>query len=180
VPFIVDVDDSYGTQARPLRAELKPSDLDFYRVQEADALETLRLLNGSVTVGYSHRGEGRQPIPIVMARDQADRVMDARRSRPPSPRTPSRVGAAWSNWAMWWRSREERASFPVFRHNGHDVIMVTGELAGDFEAPLYGMLAVAERLDAMDWPEGLKPEIRLNGQPERPSRPSFSGTANGR
>lgn len=28
------------------------------------------------------------------------------------------------------------------------------------------MLAVAEALDAMDWPEGGKPQIRLNGQPE--------------
>ncbi|MFP4328942.1 MAG: efflux RND transporter permease subunit, partial [Paracoccaceae bacterium] len=77
VPFVVDVDDSYGERPRQLRAELKPSDLDFYRVQEADALETLRLLNGSVTVGYSHRGEGRRPIPIVIARDRGERVMDA-------------------------------------------------------------------------------------------------------
>ena len=47
---------------------------------------------------------------------------------------------------------EERASFPIFRHNGYDVIMVTGEMAGAFEAPLYGMMEVADRLDAMTWP----------------------------
>jgi hypothetical protein len=60
----------------------------------------------------------------------------------------------------------ELSSFPIFRHNGRDAEMVTAELAGDFEAPLYGMLAVAERIEAMDWPEGTKPEIRFNGQPE--------------
>ena len=62
--------------------------------------------------------------------------------------------------------REEYASFPIFRHNGREAEMVMAELAGDFEAPLYGMLAVADALDAMEWEDGTKPEIRLNGQPE--------------
>jgi multidrug efflux pump subunit AcrB len=66
---------------------------------------------------------------------------------------------------------EERASFPIFRHNGRDTIMVMAEMAGDYEAPLYGMLAVQERLDAMDWPEGMKPEISLNGQPSDTDTP---------
>jgi multidrug efflux pump subunit AcrB len=33
------------------------------------------------------------------------------------------------------------------------------------------MLAVQERLDAMDWPEGMKPEISLNGQPSETDTP---------
>jgi multidrug efflux pump subunit AcrB len=44
--------------------------------------------------------------------------------------------------------------------------MVMGELAGTFEAPLYGMLAVADALNAMEWDEGKAPTIRMNGQPE--------------
>ncbi|ODN71271.1 Swarming motility protein SwrC [Methylobrevis pamukkalensis] len=43
--------------------------------------------------------------------------------------------------------------------------MVTAELAGDFEAPLYGMLAVQKALDAMDFGDLPRPEIVLNGQP---------------
>ena len=43
---------------------------------------------------------------------------------------------------------EETASFPIFRHTGRDAEMVTAELAGDFEAPLYGMLAVADQIEA--------------------------------
>jgi multidrug efflux pump subunit AcrB len=150
---------------------MKPSDLDFYRVQEADVLQTLQLLNGSVTVGYSHRGEGRQPIPIVMARDRSDRVMDAATLSIPVPANALPGGRGVVELGDVVEIGEERASFPVFRHNGHDVIMVTGELAGDFEAPLYGMLAVADRLDAMEWPEGMKPEIRMNGQPDSTERP---------
>jgi multidrug efflux pump subunit AcrB len=44
--------------------------------------------------------------------------------------------------------------------------MVMAELAGEYEAPLYGMLAVADALDQMDWAPGEKPTIRFNGQPE--------------
>ena len=49
--------------------------------------------------------------------------------------------------------------------------MVTAELAGDFEAPLYGMLAVRDALDAQDWTGLPKPTIRLHGQPEDESTP---------
>jgi multidrug efflux pump subunit AcrB len=171
VPFVVDVDDSYGVQPRRLRAELKPSDLDFFRVQENDALETLRLLNGEMTVGYSHRGEGRRPIPIVIARDKSARVMDETALSTPVPANALPGGRDVVELGDVVVIREERASFPIFRRNGYDVIMVTGELAGDFEAPLYGMLAVADRIEAMDWPEGAKPEIRLNGQPRSTDRP---------
>ena len=50
---------------------------------------------------------------------------------------------------------EEKASFPVFRHNGRFAEMVTAELAGAFEAPLYGMLAVQEALDRQDCPDAV-------------------------
>ena len=63
------------------------------------------------------------------------------------------------------RITPEQSSFPIFRHNGRDAEMVTGEMAGAFEAPLYGMLAVSEAIDAMDWAPGTKPEIALHGQP---------------
>ncbi|TCP60273.1 multidrug efflux pump subunit AcrB [Rhodovulum bhavnagarense] len=164
-PFIVDVDDSYGVQPRRLRAELKPSDLAFFNVQEADALETLRLLNGETTVGYSHRGEGRVPIPIVVGRDQSDRVIDERVLSTPVPANALPGGRGVVELGDVVQITEERASFPIFRHNSRYTEMVTAELAGEFEAPLYGMLAVQDRIDAMDWGELPKPEIKLHGQP---------------
>ena len=171
VPFVVDADDSFGTRARRLRAELSASDMDFFQVQERDALDTLRLLTGSTTVGYSHRGEGRRPIPIVIARARADQVMDERALSTPVPANaiPGARGVVELGDVV--SLTEEQASYPVFRHNGYDVVMVTGELAGEFEAPLYGMLAVAERLDAMDWSDLPQPEIRLNGQPDSTDTP---------
>jgi multidrug efflux pump subunit AcrB len=166
VPFIVDVDDSFGEQARRLRATISSDDLDFYAVQEQDVFDTLALLNGGQTVGYSHRGEGRLPIPLVVGRDKADRVLDERFLTTPIPANalPGARGVVELGDVI--RVEEEAASFPIFRHNGRDAEMVTAELAGAFEAPLYGMLAVADEIEKMDWPEGTRPEISLHGQPE--------------
>lgn len=166
VPFIVDVDDSFGVQLRRLRATISTDDLEFYGVQEQDAFDTLAALNGGQTVGYSHRGEGRLPIPLVVGRDKADRVMDERFLTTPIPANalPGARGVVELGDVV--KIREEAASYPIFRHNGRSAEMVTAELAGDFEAPLYGMLAVADRIEAMDWPEGTMPEISLHGQPE--------------
>ncbi|WP_128516479.1 efflux RND transporter permease subunit [Tabrizicola thermarum] len=166
VPFIVDVDDSFGTQARRLRATISSDDLDFYAVQEQDVFDTLALLNGGQTVGYSHRGEGRLPIPLVVGRDKADRVLDERFLTTPIPANalPGARGVVELGDVI--RVKEEAASFPIFRHNGRNAEMVTAELAGDFEAPLYGMLAVADQIEKMDWPEGTRPTVSLHGQPE--------------
>jgi multidrug efflux pump subunit AcrB len=169
VPFIVDADDSFGVQARRLRATISTDDLEFFGVQEADVFDTLTILNGQTTVGYSHRGEGRDPIPITVARPKSEKVLDQRFLSTPIPANvlPGARGVVELGDVV--RVQEEEASFPIFRRNGRDLEMVTAELAGDFEAPLYGMLEVAEKIDAMEWPEGHKPVISLHGQPEEES-----------
>ena len=173
VPFIVDVDDSYGTQARRLRAKISADDLEFFGVQESDVFDTLAILNGGQVVGYSHRGEGRDPIALQIARDKGDRVMDERFLTTPIPANvlPGAKGVVELGDVV--KISAEKSSYPVFRHNGRDAEMVTGELAGAFEAPLYGMLAVQAALDKMDWPEGGKPVISMHGQPSDESTPTL-------
>ena len=51
--------------------------------------------------------------------------------------------------------------------------MVTGELAGAFEAPVYGMIAVGRAIDQADWGDVPKPAIALHGQPNDESRPTL-------
>jgi multidrug efflux pump subunit AcrB len=117
-------------------------------------------------VGYSHRGEGRPPIPIRVERDKSDKVIDERWLSTPIPANvlPGDRGIVELGDVI--RLADETASFPVFRHNGRNAEMVTAELAGAFEAPLYGMLAVQEAIDAQDWTGLQKPVIALHGQPE--------------
>jgi multidrug efflux pump subunit AcrB len=166
VPYVVDVDDSFGTQPRRLRATINTDDLEFFSVEESDVFDTLATLNGGKTVGYSHRGEGRQPVPIRIARAKGERVLDERFLSTPIPANvlPGARGVVELGDVI--HVAEERASFPIFRHNGRDAEMVTGEMAGAFEAPLYGMIAVSKALDAMDWAPGTKPVISFYGQPE--------------
>ena len=175
VPYVVDVDDSFGIRARRLRAKLSADDLEFYHVEEGDALDTLRLLNSDITVGYSHRGAGRQPIPIVVGRDRSERVIGEKMLATPVPANvlPGDRGVVELGDVV--QIVEEQASFPIFRHNGRYTEMVFGEMAGQFEAPLYGMIAVGKELDKMDW-DGLglqKPEILLHGQPDDESKSSL-------
>jgi multidrug efflux pump subunit AcrB len=173
VDFIVDTDDNFGVQARRIRAEMLPSDLNFYQVNETDAAQTLQLLNSYTTVGYSHRGEGRRPIPIVIGRDRSDRILNAETLSTPVPANALPGGRGVVELGDVVKITEEQTSFPIFRHNGYDVVMVQAELAGEYEAPLYGMMAVADKLDAMDWPEGMKPEISLHGQPSQTDHPTL-------
>lgn len=170
VPFVVDVDDSFGQQNRRLRATISTDDLEFFGVQEQDVFDTLAILNGGQNVGYSHRSEGRDPIPLQIARDKGDRVMDERFLSTPIPANvlPGARGVVELGDVV--RISEEKSSFPIFRHNGRDAEMVTGEMAGAFEAPLYGMLAVSAALDQMDWAPGTKPVISMHGQPNDESQ----------
>ncbi len=167
VPFIVDVDNSYGTQARRLRATISTDDLEFFGVQEEDVFGTIAALNGGTVVGYSHRGDGRYPIPLIVQRPKGDRVMDERFLTTPIPANtlPGARGVVELGDVV--KVGEEAASFPIFRHNGREAEMVTAELAGDFEAPLYGMLAVGRALEGQPG----APAIVLNGQPDDESQP---------
>jgi multidrug efflux pump subunit AcrB len=170
VPYIVDIDNSWGRPARQVRATISTDDLDYFHVSESDVFDTLAILNGSSTVGYSHRGDGRAAIPIVLERPRGDRVLDERTLTTPIPATllPGERGVVELGDVV--RLNAETASYPVFRHNGRYAEMVTAELAGAYEAPLYGMLAVQEAIDQMDWSGLEKPIIKLHDQPEDESR----------
>ena len=170
VPFVVDVDDSFGTRARRLRATISTDQLEFFGVQEQDVFDTLAILNGGQTVGYSHRGEGRMPLPLRLELPKNRRVLDETFLTTPIPANtlPGARGVVELGDVV--TVAEEQASYPIFRHNGRSIEMVTADLAGDFEAPLYGMLAVADAVRAMDWPAGQAPDISLHGQPEDESK----------
>ena len=68
--------------------------------------------------------------------------------------------------------RSERASYPIYRHNGRFAEMVSAEMAGRFEAPIYGILAVDDKIASADWGALGRPEVRFHGQPLDNSRPT--------
>ena len=173
VPYIVDVDDSYGMRPDRVRLAIDQDNLEFYKVEESDVFDTISSYYQGSTVGYSHRGGGRQPIPITLAPSKANAVLDERALALPIPANSIPGGRDVAELGDVVHIVNEKASYPIFRHNGRTAEMVTAELAGDFEAPLYGMLAVADAIDKADWGDVPKPEIALHGQPDDESHPTL-------
>jgi multidrug efflux pump subunit AcrB len=173
VPFIVDVEDSYRNQPKRLRVAIDQDSLEYYRVEQSDVYDTLRYLYGGATVGYSHRGGGRTPIAIRLALPKPDAVMDQRALTTPVPANALPGGRGVVELGDVVSVTREPASYPIFRHNSRPAEMVTAELAGAYEAPIYGMLAVQEALDRIDWGNLPKPVIALHGQPDDETRPTL-------
>jgi multidrug efflux pump subunit AcrB len=172
--FIVDIDDSYGVQAPRKRIEIDQDSLEFFGVQQGDVFETLRRLYGQEVVGYSHRGDGRQPLPIRLALAKNARQLNEAALTTPVPANALPGNRAIVELGDVVRVSDELSSFPIFRHNGRAAEMVQAELAGAYEAPLYGMQAVNAALEKMDWPAGLpRPQVLLHGQPLDESKASL-------
>ena len=171
VPYIVDADDSFGIPAERLRLTLDDANLDFHKIEPGDVFDTIALLYGGRTVGYSHRSDGREPIAIHLAPAKADRVVNERGLATPVPANLLPGDRSVVELGDVVDITTETASFPIFRHNGKPAEMVTAELAGDFEAPLYGQIAVGRAIAAADWGDLPKPVIVQHGQPEDTSAP---------
>jgi multidrug efflux pump subunit AcrB len=169
VDFIVDDDVSYGTVGPRYRLAVDQENLEFHRVEEAELYGTIATLLGGKSVGYSHRGHGVNPIEIAIRLPRRDLYLgEALLSTP----VPTRAGGTVQLGELV-TVHEETRSYPLFRRDGRFAEMVMGELAGRFEAPIYGMLAVADAIERQAWPEGLKPVVRLAGQPADESRPTL-------
>ena len=161
IDFIVDVDDSFGAPGRRLRLAIDRESLEFHRVEEAELYDTIATLMRGRSLGYSHRGAGAEPIEIAIGLPKSDRHLSERLLTTPVPTRNGKLVELGELVQVGW----DRASFPIFRRDGNFAEMVTGELAGRFEAPIYGMLAVQEAIDGHDWGSLQKPTVALHGQP---------------
>jgi len=172
VPFIVDVDNSFGEARARLRLVPVRDRIDYYGLSQRQVADSIAMLMDSRTVGYAPRGDGRTPLPITIALEQKNRSWTQALASTPIAQMP---GGQLIDLGAVVDARIEAGSPAIFRRDGRYADMVTAELAGTYEAPIYGMLAVNRAVDSHDWAaKGLvKPEIRLNGQPEDESGPSL-------
>ncbi|HQS97386.1 MAG TPA: efflux RND transporter permease subunit, partial [Novosphingobium sp.] len=172
VPYIVDVDNSFG-QARPtLKLIPDRAKLDQYGLSERQLFDSIGALMGAQVVGYAPREADRDPLPIELALDQSQRTWSAAMAATPVAVTPAGQLIQLGELVT---AKMEPGSHAIYRRDGRGATMVTAELAGRYEAPIYGMLAVDEAIEAFDWKaQGLtKPTMILNGQPEDESAPSL-------
>ncbi len=170
VPYIVDIDDSWGAPRPRLRLVPDRAQLERYGASEQQVLDSIGAVLGGQTVGYAHRGEGRYPTPITVRLPQSGRTWSETLAS-----TPVAVGAEGGvrrlvTLGELATATKEAGSTQIFRRDGRDVDMVLAELAGQYEAPIYGMLAVDKAVREADWGAAGAPDIRLNGQPADESR----------
>jgi len=160
VPYIVDTDDSFGVQTERLRIVPDQASLALYGVSQRAVYDTLDTLLNGVTVGYSHRGEDIAPIGIVIRLPKSGLVLDQRLLSTP---VPARHGTVELGDVV--KVTSERTSYPLFRRDGHFAEMVSADLAGEFEAPIYGMIAVDRKVADANWGKADPPTVRFHGQP---------------
>ncbi len=173
--FIVDVDNSIGETAPRLTFGIdEPSAADA-GVLQSDILDTIRLAFHGETVGVSPRGEGRDPLNIRVYLPRSERSWSQQMAATPVPRRLAGTDADPAELGELVDLHEEAGSLTIFRRDGHFADMVFGELAGRFEAPIYGMFEVEARIKAYDWAaDGLDmPLVSLYGQPADETRTSL-------
>ncbi|MFZ5619084.1 MAG: efflux RND transporter permease subunit, partial [Pseudomonadota bacterium] len=73
VPYIVDIDDSYGAPRPMMRLTADRPKLEFFGLSERDVMDSIAVAFGGEVIGYSHRGEGRNPIEIAVRLPEAAR-----------------------------------------------------------------------------------------------------------
>ena len=172
VPYIVDIDDSYGHPRPRLRISIDQDRLEYFGVEQSDVYGTVQALFGGVPVGYSYRGEERFPLQITVGLPKRDLSWSETLASTPVPANalPGNRGVVELGEVV--RAEPEAGSRMLFRRDGHFVDMVMAELAGRFEAPIYGMLAVDKAVAAHDWGKLARPEMSLRGQPDDESKAS--------
>ena len=173
VPFIVDVGDSYGHPRPRLRVAIDQDELEYFTVEQSDVYDTVQALFGGIGVGYSHRGEERDPIEIRIGLPKSDMSWSQRLAATPVPANTLPGSKTVVELGQVVRVEKEQGSPVLFRRDGQFADMVTAELAGAFEAPIYGMIAVQKAVDAHDWGNLPKPEVRLRGQPADETKPAL-------
>ena len=173
--FIVDVDDSFGVPAPRLTLAIDEPRAADYGVAQSDILDTIALAFSGQVVGVSPRGEGRHPLDIRVRLPKSARNWSQEVAAIPVPRRLKGPGQNPVELGALVDMSEDMGSPLIFRRNGHFADMVMGELAGRFEAPIYGIFEIEDRIAAFDWEgAGLEaPSVRMSGQPEDETRPTL-------
>ena len=172
IPYIVDIDDSIGKPQPRLRISIDQDRLEFFGVEQRDVYDTIQALFGGTAVGYSYRGEGRDPIEISVRLPKRDLSWSELLASTPVPANSVPGNKTVVELGDVVHVTDEAGSPTIFRRDGRSTDMIMAELAGAYEAPIYGILDVDKRITAHDWGALGRPTIRFHGQPEDESKPT--------
>ena len=170
VPELAESDNSLGNPQMRMRISIDQESLDFHQVDEGSVYGTLSALLQGVGLGYSHRGDGRNPIPITLRQPKSALFLSERILSTPIANRAGEIRELGDVVNI----TNERASFPIYRRDGHFADLVMASIRGEHDdAPMYALHQVELNIAAMDWEAGLEPEVRYFGQPDDQSKPAL-------
>jgi hypothetical protein len=183
VPYIVDVDNSFGQPRPTLKLIPDRARLDHYGLSERQLFRQHRRADGCPGVGYAPRGADRDPLADRNGAGPVAAQLVCRAGRNPGRGHAGR--AADFELGELVTARMEPGGQAIFRRDGRGATMVTAELAGPLRsADLWhagGVQDAIRRTSTGKRTASQKPEVIL----QRPARGreqdiACCGTANGR
>ena len=172
IPYIVDVGDSFGQAPPQLQVTVDRDRLEYFGVEEDSVYETLRAALGERRVGYSLQGGGRPPLDLTVSLSKSDRAWGERLLTIPVPVAHGKGQRRMVELGELIHVTAGMGEPAIFRRDGVATDMVMAELAGAFEAPIYGIFAVDDAMAHHDWGTVTAPQIRMHGQPVDEAKPS--------
>ena len=168
-PGVVDVHDSMEKDRDRILVGLDREKAGLKGISAMAAVETLAGPGAGRDVARIDAPSSREPVPVRVRLSAADR---ASRERRLSLRVDSPLGG---QVAIGELARVERVPEPqpLVRKDLKPVVYVMGDLAGEKESPVYAILALNEKLDALKLPDGAKLDRYSVEPPETSDRASM-------
>jgi multidrug efflux pump subunit AcrB len=165
-PGVVDVHDSTEAERDRVLVSLDREKAGLKGISAAAAVETLAGPGAGRDVARIDAPSAREPVPVRVRLSAADR---ASRERRLGLRVDSPLGGqvAIGELARVERAREPQ---PLVRKDLKPVTYVMGDLAGERESPVYAILALDAKLDALRLPDGARVERYSTEAPETSER----------
>ncbi len=123
--------------------------------------QTLEAAMAGLTVGLAHLPEEKEDVPIrirlpieVRSHLQAVRAIEVRAS-----------DGSMVPLGELVRLREDKTPQPIYHKNLMPVVYVVGDVAGQFESPVYAILAMQERIARLTTKGGSDVDVRWVGMP---------------
>ncbi|MBK7930130.1 MAG: efflux RND transporter permease subunit [Bryobacterales bacterium] len=166
VDGVVDVDWYVEEPQVKRRIVLDRDKAALHGITDDDVARTLRIAAAGEAAGLLHEASAKEDIPLMVRLDRASRS-DVERVR--QLRIPTRAGGLvpLGEITRMIETTEDRS---IYHKNLMPVTYVTADVAGAMEAPVYAILALAPKLDAIKIPEGYVVEQYTASQPEDASK----------
>lgn len=167
IPYIVDIDDYYGKQRPTTILAPNRAQMTALGVHEGQVLQSIAAAMNGTNVGIMNRDNGRDPLDIQIALPTKDRTWNENLASMPVAVSASGAPRLVELGEII-NAETGIGSYPIFRRDGKDAEMVTADLAGKYEAPIYGIFDTNKAVNNFDWAKiGLeKPVIAWHGQPK--------------